>query len=168
MNVVRFAGRVCKLGWAAGVLGIVVVLSSPVSFAQCAGGMGRGGMGGSMGSQGGGMSMGAMGGGMKQGGGGGMMMGQQGGGMGMRMGMANMAMNGQNFSGVQSNPFGQQVMQNQQAVRARVMQSQTQLAARHQRQTEGLRQQSQSRFSARSGQRPTSSTSRSLNFDTGS
>lgn len=163
MNVVRFAGRVCKLRWAAGVLGVVVVLSSSVSFAQCAGGMGRGGMGG---------SMGAMGGGMKQGGGGGMMMGQQGGGMGMRMGMrmgmANMAMNGQNFSGVQSNPFGQQVMQNQQAVRARVMQSQTQLAARHQRQTEGLRQQSQSRFSTKSGQRPTSSTSRSLNFDTGS
>lgn len=167
MNVVRMAGRVWKLRWTAGVMGAVVALSSSVSFAQCAGGMGRGSMGGSMGSQS--MSMGAMGGGMRQGGGG-RMMGQQGMGMGMpmQMGMMNMARNGQSFSGAQSNPFAGQVMQNQQAVRARVMQSQGQLAARHQRQTEGLRQQSQSRSIARTGQRPASSTSRSLNFDTGS
>lgn len=166
MSVVRMAGRVWKFGCIAGVMGAVVALSSSVSFAQCAGGMGRGGMGGSMGSQS--MSMGAMGGGMRQGGGGGRMMGQQGRGMGMQMGMMNMATNGQSFSGAQSNPFVGQVMQNQQAVRARVMQSQAQLAARHQRQTEGLRQQSQSRSIARAGQRPASSSSRSLSFGTGS
>lgn len=67
-------------------------------------------------------------------------MGQQGMGMG-QMGMTNRTMNRQNFSTVQTNAVGQQIMQNQQAVRARVTQSQIQCNERSQRQLEGLRKQ---------------------------
>lgn len=159
------AGRIRGARLAIGALGIAVALSTSVSFAQCSGGMGRGGMGGSMGSQNGGMSMAVMGGGMRHGGGG-QMMGSQG------MGMMNRTMSGGNFSMTPSNPFGQQVMQSQMAARVRVMQSQVQLAARHQRQTDALRQQSQSKSTAtrtaRIDQRPTRATSQSFNSAAGS
>lgn len=146
MSVVRFAARVGLPKWILGVCAVAATLSATDSFAQCPGGMGRGGMG----SQGRGTSMSAMSGGMRRGGGG-SMMGQQG--QGRPMGMMGLPMNGQNFSAGQGNPFGQQLMQNQQAVRVRVVQSQAQSAVRQQRQRDAIRQQSRTQKATATGPR---------------